>query len=349
MVPHEGARAIQTDDREHAPSIHANPVAPKGGEEPLVTVVMSVYRSDEFLLAAVQSVLDQTYANLEFLVVDDGNPPGSLDAIVQLGDDRIRILRQEHAGKAAGMNLALSTARGEFYVIQDADDISAPRRVEVQLQMMVENPDVACVFCGFDLIMNGTRLAPLFPAKSRQECRDTIDAFRMPGHDPTTMFRMSLVADLRYEETLAIGQGFDYVLRVGERHPMLTVGECLYSYRVESTSHSRRDPIRREELVRAILTRACDRRGLAEEDRPEALRRPPPTPDSDRNPDNNLPAHFIESTLHLRRQGQYGEALRTALACARLRPLDPHYLKALVLVLTPGPLLWLLRRRAVSR
>ena len=291
---------------------------------------MSVYRAGSLLRVALQSVLDQTHQNLEIIVVDDGNPIGGLDAIADIEDDRVRIVWQEHAGKAAAMNLALTMARGEFYVIQDADDISAARRIEVQLQTMMENPDVACVFCGFDLIMHGRRVAPLFPSKSVKECKDIIDAFRMPGHDPTTMFRVSLVKDIRYEEAFAIGQGF----------------ECLYSYRIESTSHSRCDPIRRVELVRAILARACVRRGLEKKDWPEALLRYPTSPDSERDSDNNLAAHFIESALHLRRLGQFREALRTALTCARVRPLDLHYLKALVLVLTPGPLLRLIRRRA---
>lgn len=321
-------------------------VAERGLEGPLVTVVMSVYAAGSLLRMALQSVLDQTHQNLEIIVIDDGNPIGGLDAIADIEDDRVRIVRQEHAGKAAAMNLALTMARGEFYVIQDADDISAARRIEVQLQAMMENPDVACVFCGFDLIMHGRRVAPLSPSRSIKECKAIIDAFRMPGHDPTTMFRVSLVKDIRYEEAFVIGQGFDYILKVGERLPMMTVGECLYSYRIESTSHSRCDPIRRVELVRAILARACARRGLEKKDWPEALLRYPTSPDSERDPDNNLAAHFIESALHLRRLGQFREALRTALACARVRPLDLHYLKALVFVLTPGPLLRLIRRRA---
>lgn len=338
---------MESDSTIHAPEDTQEPSREAARETgPRVTVVMSIYRPGQHLRDALQSVLDQTYPNLEVLVIDDGNPPGAMAHVEEIADDRLTLIRQPHAGKATALNRALARATGEYYAIQDADDLSDPRRIERQLAFMIEHPELAGSFCGFDLIVGGARLAPLAPAKSIATCQKNLAAFRMPGHDPTAMYRMSMVRDIRYEETLAIGQGFDYVLRVGELFPMMTIGECLYSYRVDGNSHSRRDPIRRDEFVRAILSRACERRGIAPADRPAPLRRPPVTPDAPRDPDNNLAAHFIESALYQRRNGDFWAGMRTALACARMRPLDTHYLKALAYMLTPESLLTLLRRRA---
>ncbi len=69
-------------------------VAERGLEGPLVTVVMSVYAAGSLLRMALQSVLDQTHQNLEIIVIDDGNPIGGLDAIADIEDDRVRIVRK---------------------------------------------------------------------------------------------------------------------------------------------------------------------------------------------------------------------------------------------------------------
>ena len=82
-------------------------------------------------------------------------------------------------------------------------------------------------------------MAPLFVAKSEKECWKAIASFRMPAHDPTGMYRISLVGGLRYEESLQGAEGLDYILRVGEKHPMVVLGECLYQYRILDTSITR--------------------------------------------------------------------------------------------------------------
>lgn len=305
-----------------------------GVTTPLVSVIICVYNAGQYLRPSIQSILSQTYRNLEVLIIDDGSTDAAMETIRDLTDPRIRWFEHANRGKPATMNRAIELMKGEFYAIHDADDLSHPRRVELQLACMLENPDVAAVYCGHELILNGRRVAPTSRFKDRAACRQDIDSFRMPGHDPTGMYRVSLVKDFRYDPTLFLGEGFDYIMRIGEQHPMMAVGECLYTYRIHLQSITKRNPELREKLVHEVLRRTCARRGL------DYMRSFPPAKNrrrrQNRDFDNNLAANFMDSVVDLRDAGRYAEAFRTGLMCVRLQPTDPHYYKALLYSVLPA-------------
>jgi glycosyltransferase involved in cell wall biosynthesis len=313
---------------------------------PLVSVILCVRDGGPQLRLAVVSVLQQTWRHLELILVDDGSTDGAVEAVPELGDPRVVVIRQPNAGKPAALNRALVRARGEFYAIQDADDVSAPIRIERQVRCLLANPDAAGVFCGYELILDGVRVAPRSAAKDAAACRRDIERFRMPGHDPTAMYRLAAVRGLRYDEDTPIGEGLDYVLRVGERWPLLVLGECLYAYRIDRRSLTKRDPRRARELVRAVLARACARRGIAAADGPPLLREARRARLRPQDRDNNLAAHFIESAVDLCRAGRRGAALRVGLRCVALCPWRLHYWKALVLAAVPESIWPWLRRQA---
>src|SRR5262249_9562297 len=157
-----------------------------------------------------ESVLAQTHQNWELILIDDGSTDGCVAAIDDISDPRIRRFCQKNAGKPTAMNRGIGYARGSFYALQDADDLSHPVRLERQLACFQSNPDVAGVFCGCDLIINDRSVAPTFRLKSAADCAREIVRGEMPGHDPTAMYRLSLVNEYRYEEDLPIVEGFDY-------------------------------------------------------------------------------------------------------------------------------------------
>ncbi len=302
-------------------------------ELPLVSVVMCVFNAGEYLRPAILSIIGQTYRKLDIIIIDDGSTDGCFNTVEDLlADDRVRVFHQVNAGKPVAMNRALDLVRGEFYAIQDADDVSDATRIEKQVHAMLEWPQVAAVFCGHELLMNGRSMAPGFAPKWEAECKRDIDAFRMPALDPTGMFRMALIGDLRFEPSLPIGETLDYILRVGERHPMIVLGECLYGYRILPSSLTRRDSLRREELVANVERRACERRGLSyDKVSQQGTYRARLSKNS--LMDNNLAADFIKSVFDQCRAGRRWGAVRTGWDCVRLHPLDPHYYKALVYAL----------------
>jgi glycosyltransferase involved in cell wall biosynthesis len=304
--------------------------------KPLVTVIICAYNAGEYLRPSLLSIIHQTYENLEILMVDDGSTDGCFETVKDLlSDSRIRVFHQVNSTKPVALNRALDNLSGEFYAVHDADDISYPRRIEKQLRTLVKNPRLAAVFCGNDVIINGRSVAPVFFEKSEIACRRDVEEFRMPALDPTGMYRMSLVGDLRYDPFLPLGEGLDYILRVGEEHPMMVLGDCLYGYRVLQNSLTRIDPMRRDDLVIEAVKRAYKRRGIDYKENFSAERALDRHSIHSRR-DNNIAAHFINSTLCQYRTGHHWAALRTGLECVRLHPLDFHYYKALIYAIT-GP------------
>jgi len=315
--------------------------------EPLVSTLIPVYNAGEYLRASVQSILSQTYSNLEIIIINDGSTDDCMGSIADLKDPRMRIISQENRGKAIALNSALKELSGEFYAIQDSDDISYPTRIERQVQCMLENSDLAAVFTGYDIILDERRLAPRFAGKDIQECRMDIEQMHMPAHDPTGMFRMSMVAEMRYEPTLKVGQGFDYILRVGERYPMMVLGECLYSYRIHPRSVTRQNAVKKEDMIRKVLRRACERRGLDPAEHISSDSQP--GADSLRKTqETGIVTHFMESVLDLRRAGKTWLSLKTALACIQRYPYDPVYYKPLAYSLAPLVLIRYYRYRKVK-
>lgn len=313
-------------------------------KSPLVSIVICAYNPGRYLRPSLLSIIGQTYRNLDILVIDDGSTDGCFGSVQDLlADTRVRLFHQANAGKPVALNRALDQVQGEFYAIHDADDISYPSRIEKQVQALLDRPQLAAVFCGNDLILNGRSMAPAFAAKCEAKCNREIDGFRMPALDPTGMFRMSLVGHMRYNALLPIGETLDYILRVGEQHPMIVLGECLYGYRILSTSLTRRDPTRRDQLVVEVLREACNRRGLQYA---RVFPRGPYVKRRSNNSrlDNDIAAHFINSVIDQHRAGCRIAALRTAWECVRLKPLDPHYYKALVFALTSPRIVHSIRR-----
>lgn len=299
---------------------------------PRVSLIMCVYNGGRYLRPAVLSALAQTYPQTELIVIDDGSTDGAVDECLDLLDGRATLRRTENQGRPRALNLAMEVMSGEYYAVLDADDLCEPTRVERQARALDADPSLAGVFCGFDIILNDRRMAPRSRSKGILECARDIENYTMPGHDPTAMYRVASVGDMRYESDLRFIEAFDYVLRVGERFPLAVLGECLYSYRVHTSSITKRDPLERDRMAHRAIQRARGRRGLPELDPPPARHHL-----SHRDRDNNLAAHFIESVLDLRSSGQWPAAFRAALGCSLLHPFDPHYQKAMAYCLLPGP------------
>jgi glycosyltransferase involved in cell wall biosynthesis len=317
-----------------------------GGGSPLVSVVTCVYNAGEYLRPAILSIVNQTYRNLDIVIVDDGSTDGCLDTIADLlADRRIRVFRQANATRPVALNRALDLVQGEFYAIQDADDISRPTRLQKQLEVMLSSPDLAAVFCGYCLLVNGKCAAPVLASKGETECKADIDAFRIPAHDATGLFRMAKIRNMRYDSALPFVEAVDYILRIGESHPMMVLGDCLYGYRMHANSLTQSDPHRRDRMVSRMLERACERRGQTynrtfPQDRHRKYR--------SRNSliDNDIASVFVVSVLSQRQARRRWGAVRTGLRCARLHPFDPYYYKGLVYAVVPATLLRFIRSAA---
>lgn len=110
---------------------------------PEVTILMPVYNGERYLREAIESVLEQTLTGFEFLIINDGSTDNSAGIIDSFKDSRIRLVHNhKNVGVIDSLNIGLSLANGEYIVRMDADDISFPDRIAIQVDFMKGNRDV---------------------------------------------------------------------------------------------------------------------------------------------------------------------------------------------------------------
>src|SRR4051794_2590211 len=119
---------------------------------PLISVIIPMRNAEPFVKAAVESVLAQGEVELEVIVIDDGSTDRSADVVRAIDDPRVRVIPGPQKGISAAFNTGLAEARGEFLARCDADDLSPPRRLEWQLEFLLEHPEFAAISGSFTTI-----------------------------------------------------------------------------------------------------------------------------------------------------------------------------------------------------
>lgn len=126
---------------------------------PTVSVLMPVYRTKpEYLRATVQSILDQTFKDFEFLILDDCPTDTREDLVKSFKDKRIKYIQnKENMGITPSRNKLVQMATGKYLAVMDHDDISLPKRFEKQVAFLEKHPDVGVVGCQYQMVPNGRK------------------------------------------------------------------------------------------------------------------------------------------------------------------------------------------------
>ena len=151
-------------------SISSRGVPVGNSEPPTVSVIIPTYNRAHMAGRAVRSVLNQTYRDFEIIVVDDGSTDKTEEVIKSIGDSRLLYMRHEkNVGSNAARNTGIRIARGEYVAFQDSDDEWHPDKLERQVPILEENPDVGVVYSGFWRIKDGDRIYFPFPSRRPRE------------------------------------------------------------------------------------------------------------------------------------------------------------------------------------
>ena len=111
-----------------------------------ISVLMPVYNTkEEFLRTAIESILNQTYSNFEFIIINDGSTNNAEDVILSYKDERIVYLKQENKGIVSALNNGWDKASGEYIARMDSDDISLSERFEKQIEFLENNSEYSLV------------------------------------------------------------------------------------------------------------------------------------------------------------------------------------------------------------
>lgn len=231
------------------------------GRPPKVSVVLPIWNHADLLADSIQSVLTQTHANLELILVDDGSDE-DLRPILRpfTSDPRFAVVRVAHQGLPQALNTGFRRATGDFWTWTSADNLMQPLMLETLVRFLLEHPDTDMTFGNMDLIDEEGR--PLVDSDYRIACQDPEATNRL--HLPRAVEPLSIVADnfigaaflYRAQAARVVGEydvhligveDYDYWLRIAATGVIEHVGreEPLYSYRVHprTLSVTRRDEI----------------------------------------------------------------------------------------------------------
>lgn len=226
--------------------------------KPRVTVLMPVYNAASYVAEALESILNQTYRDFEFLIIDDGSTDQSSQIISSYDDPRIRFhINDQNLGITRTLNNGLDLASGEYIVRMDADDISLPNRLERQVAFMDSNPDVGVCGTWFETFGESVDVCRI-PVAPEDICAHLL-FHNMLAH-PAVCFRHQAFIEkgLRYDEQYLYAEDFQLWQRASEHFPIANIAEVLLRYNIHlgSISHTKQD-------VQAKTLRRIDKEALS--------------------------------------------------------------------------------------
>jgi glycosyltransferase involved in cell wall biosynthesis len=206
-------------------------------KEPEITVLMSVYNGDKYLRQAIDSILNQTFEDFEFLIINDGSTDNTAEILQSYHDPRIKtISNRKNEGLIKSLNKGLEVAKGIYIARQDADDISESRRLETQVQYMENHKDIAAVGSSIKCInaydeVIGFSAFPISPA----EIRLSLLLGRWTFAHGAVMLRNHPAQRIRYDENALHAEDYDLWLKLSRRFPMANINDRLYNLRIHDS------------------------------------------------------------------------------------------------------------------
>jgi hypothetical protein len=204
-------------------------------EMPRVSVVMPVHNGGPHLEHAVESILGQTFADFEFVIIDDGSTDSTAEVLRrhQAADRRVRVLHQEKAGLVASLNCGCGQARAPYIARMDADDIAFPDRLARQVEFLDRHPTVALVGSAVVRIdATGRELTRNVCPTSHAEIVEALREYTCFTH-PTVVLRATALAAVGgYRPAYRAAEDYDLWLRLSERFELANLPDPLLYYRV---------------------------------------------------------------------------------------------------------------------
>lgn len=200
-------------------------------KKPKVSVIMAVYNGEKYLKECIDSILNQTFSDFEFIIINDGSTDKTEEIVknAMKKDKRIKLIsNKENRGRAVARNQGLKIANGEYIAVIDSDDIALPQRLEKQVKFLDENQDVGLVGTWFYVIdEDGKIIGKEKNPVSDEMIREKI-LKAMPFCHSSLMWRKECIEKVGgYRKEFSLSQDYDLVLRISEKYKVANIPEFL--------------------------------------------------------------------------------------------------------------------------
>lgn len=225
---------------------------------PEVSVVMPVHNAMPWLEAAVDSILNQTFADFEFIIVDDGSTDSGSEYLANINDNRVNVISfSKNRGIVDALNAGLAVAQGIFVARMDADDISLPQRLKMQTQFMRTHEDCAVVASSIEPFTHSCRIEVAELDRFNQcyntgltdkEIRSRLSITNCLCH-PSVMFRRDLLMRTGgYKKEYQYAEDYELFLRIARLGRLEKLSDVLIRYRIHEGQISQSKVKRQRQL-----------------------------------------------------------------------------------------------------
>lgn len=209
---------------------------------PLVTVLMPVYNGEKYLKEAIKSILNQTFRDFEFLIIDDGSIDKSAEIIASFNDTRIRLERNEaNLGLIKTLNKGFRLSKGKYIARMDCDDISLPKRLSAQANFMEKHPEIGV--CGSWVKIVGLKQSFISKYPQNHEEARAYLLFNTPFAHPAVIIRKEIIEkyQLEYDENYKHAEDYELWSRIIEHTKISNIPKVLLRYRMHPESVSKKN------------------------------------------------------------------------------------------------------------
>jgi len=228
---------------------------------PIVSVVMPVYNGSQFLPESIESILNQSFSDFEFIIIDDASIDNSAEIISNYKDDRIvSVKNSRNMGVARTLNKGISLANGKYIVRMDADDISVLKRLELQVRFMEANSHIGISGGWVKLFGFGCPTIARVP-----QGFDEVAAYMMfenPLWHMTVIMRKELIEthNLQYDPIFTRSEDYELWTKAIQHFPIANLGRVLVKVREHGNSATRANwdevTVQTEKILARLLSRS---------------------------------------------------------------------------------------------
>lgn len=207
--------------------------------KPLVSVIMPVYNCENYLHEAIKSILNQTFHDFEFLVIDDYSSDNSTNVIESFKDNRIKLIKKNsNTGISDTLNLGLKYALGKYIVRMDADDISSPLRIEKQINFLESNPEY--ILCASNYNIIGSNKIIILPEESEDIKLTLIDNCCI-AHPTVVLRKKTLeINNISYSKDAEPAEDYNLWIELINFGKFYNIQDNLLSYRIHQKQISQK-------------------------------------------------------------------------------------------------------------
>lgn len=230
---------------------------------PTVSVIMPVYNSAQYLAEAVESILKQSFADFEFIIINDGSTDASHDILThyQLLDKRIRLYHQENRGIVESLNRGCNLSRGKYIARMDSDDISLPERLAKQVSFLETHSQVGV--CGTWVQLFGGTTGVVRPSTDSEMIRIKLLFESMLAHPSVMMRRQVMINNnLFYRDGYDGAEDYDLWLRFSQHTLLANIPEILLRYRKHEQQITQRQAVDKINSANRLRLEQLEKLGL---------------------------------------------------------------------------------------